>query len=73
MGVGPGCYLVLPVLGPSTVRDTAGSFVNVLGGDAYYNASVMLMIINILLTLIYMAIKSSFTGIDFRAKNLETR
>ena len=21
-GVGPGCYLVLPVLGPSTVRDT---------------------------------------------------
>ena len=24
-GVGPGCYLVLPVLGPSTVRDTAGS------------------------------------------------
>ena len=27
MGVGEGCYLVLPVLGPSTVRDTAGSFV----------------------------------------------
>ena len=25
MGVGPGCYLVLPVLGPSTVRDTAAS------------------------------------------------
>ena len=22
-GVGPGCYLVLPVLGPSTVRDTS--------------------------------------------------
>ena len=32
--------LVLPVLGPSTVRDTAGSFINVLGGDPYYNASV---------------------------------
>ena len=25
-GVGAGCYLVLPVLGPSTIRDTAGSF-----------------------------------------------
>jgi phospholipid-binding lipoprotein MlaA len=39
-GMGPGCYLVLPVLGPSTVRDSAGSFVNVLGGDPWYNASV---------------------------------
>ena len=38
-GVGAGCYLVLPVLGPSTVRDTAGSFINVLGGDPYYNVS----------------------------------
>ena len=31
MGVGAGCYLVLPVLGPSTVRDTVGSFLNVIG------------------------------------------
>ena len=23
-GVGEGCYLVLPILGPSTVRDTIG-------------------------------------------------
>jgi len=23
-GMGPGCYLVLPILGPSTIRDTAG-------------------------------------------------
>ena len=28
MGVGEGCYLVLPVLGPSTVRDTVGSLVS---------------------------------------------
>jgi len=28
-GVGPGCYVVLPVLGPSTIRDTTGSFANV--------------------------------------------
>ena len=39
-GVGPGCYLVLPVLGPSTIRDTAGSVINVLGGDPWYNVSV---------------------------------
>ena len=39
-GVGPGCYVVLPILGPSTLRDTTGSFINVLGGDPYYNASV---------------------------------
>ena len=38
-GVGPGCYIVLPVLGPSTIRDTAGSFINVMGGDPYYNVS----------------------------------
>ena len=38
-GVGPGCYLVIPVLGPSSLRDTAGSFVNVLGGDPWYNMS----------------------------------
>ena len=30
----------LPVLGPSTVRDTAGSFANILGGDPWYNVTV---------------------------------
>ena len=39
-GVGPGCYLVLPVLGPSTIRDTAGSVINVFGGDPWFNVSV---------------------------------
>ena len=39
-GVGPGCYLVLPVLGPSTIRDTAGSVINIFGGDPWYNVSV---------------------------------
>ena len=39
-GVGEGCYLVLPVLGPSTVRDLSGSIVNVLGGDPWYNVTV---------------------------------
>ena len=31
MGVGEGCYLVLPVLGPSTVRDTVGSLITING------------------------------------------
>mgnify|MGYP001433424696 CR=1 FL=1 len=70
MGVGAGCYLVLPVLGPSTVRDTFGSFMNVLGGDPYYNASTHGN--NEYLTdTVYLTTKV-VTGIDFRAKNLET-
>ena len=40
LGVGPGCYMVLPVIGPSTARDTAGSLVNFMGGDAWYNLTV---------------------------------
>ena len=40
MGVGEGCYIVLPVLGPSTVRDTVGSLISLNGGDAWYNITV---------------------------------
>ena len=69
-GVGPGCYLVLPVLGPSTVRDTAGSFINVLGGDPYYNISTHGNN-EYLTTSQYMTAKV-LKGIDFRAKNLES-
>jgi len=69
-GVGAGCYLVLPILGPSTVRDTSGSFVNALGGDPYYNASVGGNN-NYLKNSDYLIAKF-LTGIDFRAKNLET-
>ena len=39
-GVSEGCYFVLPVLGPTTVRDSIGSLVNVMGGDAWYNITV---------------------------------
>jgi len=69
-GVGAGCYIVLPVLGPSTIRDTAGSFINVLGGDPYYNASTHGN--NEYLTdKVYMTTKV-ISGVDFRAKNLES-
>ena len=69
-GVGPGCYLVLPVLGPSTLRDTTGSFVNALGGDPYYNASTHGN--NEFLTTSQFVATKILTGVDFRAKNLET-
>ena len=69
-GVDAGCYLVLPVLGPSTLRDTAGSFVNVLGGDPYYNVSTHGNN-EYLDKSDYMTTKI-LTGIDFRAKNIES-
>ena len=69
-GVGAGCYVVLPVLGPSTARDTVGSFVNVLGGDPYYNLSTHGNN-EYLSTSLYMKTKV-LSGIDFRAKNLES-
>ena len=69
-GMGPGCYLVLPVLGPSTIRDTAGSFVNVMGGDPYYNLSVNGN--NEFLDGKLFAATKTISAIDFRAKNIET-
>ncbi len=69
-GVGPGCYVVLPVLGPSTVRDTAGSFANILGGDPWYNASVHGNN-EFLSEGLYIGTKA-LSGIDFRANNLES-
>tara|TARA_B100000795_G_scaffold160086_1_gene120355 strand:+ start:667 stop:1458 length:792 start_codon:yes stop_codon:yes gene_type:complete len=70
MGVGAGCYLVLPVLGPSTIRDTAGSFINVLGGDPWYNASINGN--NEYLSKSDYLVTKVATGIDFRAKNIES-
>ena len=70
MGVGAGCYLVLPVLGPSTVRDTAGSFINILGGDPWYNASVNGN--NEYLSDSDYLASRVLAGIDFRAKNIDS-
>ena len=69
-GVGPGCYLVLPVLGPSTIRDTFGSFANVMGGDPWYNASVHGNN-EFLSEQIYLTSKA-LSGIEFRACLLYT-
>jgi phospholipid-binding lipoprotein MlaA len=70
MGVGPGCYIVLPVLGPSTVRDTAGSFANLFGGDAWYNVTVANNTQHFTDFDYYLSRASS--GIDFRAKNIDS-
>ena len=69
-GVGPGCYLVLPVLGPSNLRDTAGSFINVMGGDPWYNASTHGNN-EFLSQQVYLTSKA-LSGIDFRSNNLES-
>jgi len=69
-GFGPGCYVVLPVLGPSTLRDTAGSFVNVLGGDPYYNVSMHGN--NEFLTQELYLTTKALGGIEFRADNIES-
>ena len=69
-GIGPGCYLVLPVIGPSTIRDTAGSFINIMGGDPWYNASVDGN--NEYLSDSTYVASRVMTGIDFRAKNIES-
>jgi phospholipid-binding lipoprotein MlaA len=69
-GVGPGCYLVLPILGPSTIRDTAGSFMNVMGGDPYYNASIGGN--NEFLSDKTFLASKALTGVEFRAKNIDS-
>ena len=69
-GVGPGCYIVLPVLGPSTVRDTVGSFANVMGGDPWYNVS-MHGNNEFLSEGLYMSSKA-LSGIEFRSNNIDS-
>jgi phospholipid-binding lipoprotein MlaA len=69
-GVGSGCYLVLPVLGPSTIRDTTGSFLNVMGGDPYYNIAIHGN--NEYLDKSDYMLTKALTGVDFRAKNIES-
>ena len=68
-GIGPGCYLVLPVLGPSTVRDASGSIVSILGGDPWYNVSVKNDTQYFNESDYY--ISRGGAGVDFRAKNIE--
>ncbi len=69
-GVGPGCYVVLPVLGPSTARDAVASVANFTGGDAWYNVTVR----NDTQYFSDFDFYSSKigSGVDFRAKNFDS-
>tara|TARA_B100000989_G_C19503412_1_gene455330 strand:+ start:462 stop:1259 length:798 start_codon:yes stop_codon:yes gene_type:complete len=69
-GFGEGCYFVIPVLGPTTVRDTLGSIVNVIGGDAWYNVTIANDTQYFSEADYY--VSRALSGIDFRAKNLES-
>ena len=70
IGFGPGCYVVLPVLGPSTVRDTAASMVNFMGGDAWYNVTVRNETQHFSEVDYYLS--RATAGVDFRAKNYDS-
>ena len=70
MGIGEGCYLVLPVIGPSTVRDAVGSLVSLSGGDAWYNVTVKNDTQYFKESDYYFSKLTE--GVDFRAKNLES-
>ena len=70
LGAGPGCYVVLPILGPSTARDTLGSAFNFLGGDPWYNVTIKndTQYFN---NANYYQSKGA-SGVDFRAKNYDS-
>jgi len=69
-GAGPGCYIVLPVIGPSTARDTIASMTNFMGGDAWYNITVRNDTRHVKDIDYY---SSRITaGVDFRAKNYDS-
>jgi len=69
-GVGEGCYVVLPILGPSTVRDTVGSLTSFIGGDPWYNVTVRNDTQYFKDSDYY--VSRGTDGLDFRAKNIDS-
>ena len=69
-GVGPGCYVVLPILGPSTIRDTVASTLNFFGGDPWYNVTVRNDTQYFENSDYYYS--KGTAGVDFRAKNYDS-
>jgi len=68
-GVDDGCYLVLPILGPSTIRDSIGTLTSILGGDPWYNITVKNDTQYFKDSDFYFS--RGVDGINFRSKNLE--
>ena len=69
-GIGEGCYIVLPVLGPSTLRDASASLLNYTGGNAWYNITVD-EDTRYVSDFDYYASRG-LVGVDFRAKNIDS-
>ena len=70
-GIGEGCYLVLPILGPSTARDAIGTIGGTIGGgDPWYNVTVK-NDTHYFTDFDYYG-SSATNGINFRAKNIES-
>jgi len=69
-GVGEGCYLVLPIFGPSTARDAVGTVANLMGGDPWYNITVKNSTNYVKDSDYYWS--RGAAGVDFRAKNMES-
>ena len=69
-GVPSGCYFVMPILGPTTVRDTVGFATATLGGDPWYNVTTGNDTKHFKDSDYYYTIGAK--GIDFRAKNIES-
>jgi Surface lipoprotein len=63
-------FLYYQYLGPTTVRDSFGSLVNIMGGDAWYNVTVANDTHYFNEADYYLS--RVMSGVDFRAKNLES-
>ena len=74
-GPGPGCYFVLPVLGPTTTRDAAGLIGNVFVDPVYHlthNSETDIIVGNENLSEHNYYYYRGTDAIDFRSKNIES-
>jgi len=74
-GAEPGCYFVLPILGPTTVRDTAGLVGNVFIDPVYqltHNTETDIIVGNDNLQEHNYYIYKGTDAVDFRSKNIES-
>ena len=74
-GTGPGCYFVLPVLGPTTTRDAVGLIGNVFVDPVYHlthNSETDIIIGNENLSEHNYYYYRGTDAVDFRSKNIES-
>ena len=74
-GAGPGCYFVLPVLGPTTTRDAAGLIGNVFVDPVYHlthNSETDIVVGNENLSEHNYYYYRGTDAVDFRSKNIES-